>query len=121
MKNILVVDDNNSFLLGFSMNLCIHLKDCNVLTADNGGKALEIMRSLPVDCIVTGLEMPSMNGYELVESIRKKHPALPVYVMTGAGRPEMEKKLASLGASRCVAKPLVFKDLLLGSRAQLAL
>lgn len=111
LKNILVVDDNNSFLLGLSMNLCVHLKDCNVLTADNGGRALEIMKFLPVDCIVTSLEMPAMNGCELVESVRKKHPALPVYVMTGAVLPEMEKKLATLGASRCLAKPLVFKEL----------
>jgi len=110
MKNILIVDDNYSFLLGLSMNLCVHLKDCNVLTAVDGGKALEIMKFMPVDCLVAGLEMPSPDGYELLRSVRKNHPTLPVYVMT-AGRPEMDDRFALLGASRCVAKPLAFKEL----------
>jgi CheY-like chemotaxis protein len=105
MKNILVVDDNYSFLLGLSMNLCVYLRDCNVLTAENSGKAIEMMKFLPVDCLVTGLGMPSVEGYELVRSVRRNYPGLPVFVMTDACGQEMERKLASLGASRCVAKP----------------
>ena len=111
MKNILVVDDNCFFLLGLSMNLCVHLKDCNVLTAGDGEKAVEMMKFLPVDCIVTGLETASSNGYELLRSVKKNNPTIPVYVMTNAGGPVMEKKLASLGASRCVVKPLDCKEL----------
>ncbi len=109
MNNILLVDDNYYFLMALSMQLCLYLKNCNVLTAANGRKALEIMKSMPVDCVVTDLEMPSMNGYELVESVKKSNPAVPVYVMTAADRQETEKRLASLGVSRCFAKPFDFK------------
>ena len=110
MKNILLVDDNLYFLTGLSMNLCVYLKNCNILTAGNGRQALEIMESIPVDLIVTDLEMPFMDGYELVASVKKKHPYLPVFTTTGSSAPE-EKKLASLGASRCLEKPFGFKEL----------
>jgi CheY-like chemotaxis protein len=111
MKNILLIDDNYYFLTGLSMNLCVYLKNCSILTARNGGQALEIMESVPVDLIVTDLEMPSMDGYELTASIKKKHPKLPVFAMTGYIAPETEKRLASLGAARCFAKPFGFKEL----------
>ncbi len=111
LKNILLIDDNHYFLAGLSMNLCVYLKNCNILTAGSGGQALEIMGSVPVDLIVTDLEMPSMDGYELVESIKEKHPDLPVFAMTGCITPETEKKLAALGSARCFVKPFGFKKL----------
>jgi CheY-like chemotaxis protein len=111
MKNILLVDDNYYFLTGLSMNLCGYLKNCRILTAGNGVQALEIMESVPVDLIVTDLEMPSTDGYELVASIKKKYPELPVFATTGLMAPETEQRLASLGAARCFAKPFGFKEL----------
>jgi CheY-like chemotaxis protein len=111
MKKILLVDDNPYFLTGLSMNLCFHLKNCNILTAANGRQALEIMEAIPVDLIVTDLEMPSMDGYELVASVKKKHRGVPVFVMTGNAAPETKKRLESMGASRCMEKPFGFKEL----------
>jgi DNA-binding NtrC family response regulator len=111
VKNILLIDDNYYFLTGLSMNLCAYLKHCNILTAGNGARALEIIESIPVDLIVTDLEMPSTDGYELVTSIKKKYPNLPVFAMTGSMAPETEKRVASLGAARCFAKPFGFKEL----------
>jgi CheY-like chemotaxis protein len=111
MKNILLIDDNYYFLTGLSMNLCVYLKNCNILIAEDDLQALEIMESIPVDLIVTDLEMPSLDGYELAASIKKKHPALPVFAMTGCIAPETETRLASLGAARCFAKPFGFKEL----------
>ncbi len=111
IKNILLVDDNYYFLTGLSMNLCAYLKNCNLLTAGSGAQALEMMESVPVDLIVADLEMPSTDGCELVASIKKKYPKLPVFAMTCRSAPEMEKRLVSLGAARCFAKPFGFKEL----------
>ena len=63
MKKVLIVDDNYYFLTGLSMGLNGYLKNCKILTAGNGRKALEIMEYIPVDLIVTDLEMPIMDGY----------------------------------------------------------
>jgi len=111
MKNILIVDDNYYFLDGLSMCLCNYLKNCNILTAASGGKALEIVESMPIELIVSDLYMPFMDGYQLVESVREKHPDIPVFIMTGGAVQDTRKRLASLGVSRCIEKPFGFKEL----------
>ncbi len=111
MKNILIVDDNRFFSAGLSMGLYFYLTGFNILTAESGRRALEILESVPVDLIVTDLDMPFMDGHDLLMSIRKSHPKLPVFVMAGSVEPEIEKRLVSLGVSRCIEKPFGFKEL----------
>jgi DNA-binding NtrC family response regulator len=111
MKNILIVDDNCYFLTGLSMSLCVYLKNCNILTAESGARALEILDTLPIELIVSDLYMPAIDGYKLVESVKKNHPDIPVFIMTGGLVRETEKRLASLGAARCIEKPFGFKEL----------
>ena len=66
---------------------------------------MEIMRSVPIDVILTDLEMPYMNGFELVAYAKTHYPEIPVLVMTGHHSPETEKKAMSIGASRYIVKP----------------
>jgi CheY-like chemotaxis protein len=126
MKNILIVDDNGYFLAGLSMNLCRYLDNWNILTAESGSKALEIVETVAVDLIVADLEMPSMNGSELMESLRQKHPDLPFFIMISGVVPETERRLAAMGATRCLEKPFGFKELAdmiieeIGGRAPIA-
>ena len=111
MKNILIVDDNCYFLEGLAMSLGVYLRNCNILTAESGGRALEILEAAPIELIVSDLYMPSMDGYKLVESVKEKHPDIPVFIMTGGVVQETKKRLASLGVSRCIEKPFGFKEL----------
>ncbi len=111
MKNILIVDDNSYFLEGLSMSLGLYLKDCKILTVGSGKEALEILESIPVELIVSDLYMPAMDGYKLIESVKTKHPDIPVFIMTGGAVQETKKRLASLGVSRCLEKPFGFKEL----------
>ncbi len=111
MKNILIVDDNYYFLKGLSVSLRIYLKNCNILIAESAGRALEILKSMPIELLVSDLNMPVMDGYKLVESVKKNHPDMMVYVMTGGAVQETKKRLVSLGASRCIEKPFGFKEL----------
>ncbi len=111
MKNILLVDDNGYFLEGLSMSLGIYLKNCKILTATNGEQALEILKSVPIELIVSDLYMPNMDGYMLTKSVKEKNPDMQVFIMTGGAVAEMKKRLATLGVSRCIEKPFGFKEL----------
>ncbi len=111
MKNILIVDDNCYFLEGLSMSLHHYLKNCKILIAASGERALDIMESSPIELIVTDLHMPSMDGYQLVESVKEKRPHIPVFIMTGGAVQETKLRLASLGITRCIEKPFGFKEL----------
>ena len=115
MKNILLIDDSKPILDSLSAYLSYFLQDCTVRTAENGRTAVEIMRSVPIDVILTDLEMPFMNGFELVAYSKKHYPAIPVLVMTGRHSPETEKRAMSMGASRYIVKPFdvdVIKNLI---------
>ena len=104
MKNILLIDDSKPILDSLSEYLRYFLRNCTVRTADNGRTAVEIMRSMPIDVILTDLEMPFMNGFEVVAYTKMHYPAIPVLVMTGRHSPETEKKAMSIGASRYIVK-----------------
>ena len=105
MKNILLIDYCKPVLDSLAAYLGYFLGDCTIRTAENGRKAVEILRSMPIDVILTDLEMPFMNGFELVAFTKTHYPAIPVLVMTGRHSPEAEKRAMSLGASRYIVKP----------------
>jgi CheY-like chemotaxis protein len=111
MKNILITDDNRFFLDGLLTRLSLYLPNCHIAAAESGKRALEILVSSPIDLLVTDLDMPHMDGHELLISVRKNHPDLPVFVMTANCDSAMEKKLEALGSSRCIDKPFGFKEL----------
>jgi chemosensory pili system protein ChpA (sensor histidine kinase/response regulator) len=79
-----------------------------VATANDGQDALELLRQTSFDVILTDLEMPRLNGYELIEDIRRRHSRerLPVVVMTTrAGEKHMNLAL-ELGANSYLTKPV---------------
>jgi CheY-like chemotaxis protein len=68
-KRLLVVEDNPAELLGIT-ELLGH-RDIEIVTADNGRKALTMLREEPTDYVVLDLKLPDMSGFELLEHIRQ--------------------------------------------------
>ena len=60
MKTILLIDDNSYVLQGLLISLRNCIKDCKILTAENGQEALKILKSMPVDFILTDLRLPEL-------------------------------------------------------------
>ena len=63
------------------------------------------------DLIVTDLLMPEMNGLELVEEVKRKHPSLPVILMTAHGSEEIALRALQQGAASYVPKQNLATDL----------
>jgi DNA-binding NtrC family response regulator len=105
MKNILLIDDNKPVLESLSAYLGFFLQNCMIRTAENGVKAIDIMRTAPIDVILTDLEMPIMDGFEVVAYAKRHYPAIPVIVMTGRHSPETESRVRSIGACEYIVKP----------------
>ena len=110
MTKILVVDDAavDRRLAGGLLE-----KNCHVEVdfAENGRQGLQRVLDDPPDLVVTDLQMPEMDGLELVESIRAKRPGLPVVLMTGAGSEEIAVAALQRGAASYVPKSALSLDL----------
>ncbi|MDA8387291.1 MAG: response regulator, partial [Nitrospiraceae bacterium] len=75
--------------------------------AENGKKALEIFGGgHKIDLLVTDIEMPVMNGYELLAYVKKDFPATPVIVLTGFMTPKIKEHLRAIGDYVCIEKPI---------------
>ncbi len=112
MKNVLIVDDEQNFLLSLADMLKEPGNEFEVLTASNGKEAAKIIDSKPVDLVVTDLKMPEMDGFELIAHINNQSPETPVIAMTAYGTSEMESRLMKMGTFQYIEKPIDFASLL---------
>ncbi|MEI8381595.1 MAG: response regulator [Planctomycetota bacterium] len=103
MARILIADDSavDQQLAGSLLKK--HLK-ADVSFAKNGEQALEQVELLAPDLVLTDLQMPEMNGLELVAHLKQSHSLIPVVLMTAAGSEEIAVKAITAGAASYVSK-----------------
>ena len=75
------------------------------LEAADGEAALESLAREPVDAILTDLRMPKMNGLELLEVVRRRHPDIPVVMLTAHGTVGSAVEALKRGAFDYLTKP----------------
>jgi two-component system chemotaxis sensor kinase CheA len=77
-----------------------------VQTAVDGEEALATLRREKVDLVITDVQMPRMDGFQLLEAIRKDSSmaSLPVIVVTSVENEEEQKRGLSLGADAYIVK-----------------
>ena len=109
MKNIVIADD--SALARMFIRRCLEiagLGDANFYEASDGNEAIQKMKEVTADLLVTDLTMPNMNGIELMRriSVSPRLSGTPVLVVTSAGNEEQRKELMDLGVARILSKPI---------------
>jgi CheY-like chemotaxis protein len=83
-----------------------------VETAANGEEALRAIERQPPDLVLTDLDMPKMNGLQLVEAVHRRFARVPVVLMTAFGNDEVAARALEAGAASYVPKRNLEKDLL---------
>lgn len=111
MTSILVVDDSKIDLKRAALLLEKLNPAVKTITAGDGVEALEVMKHSPADLVVTDLQMPNMNGLDLVVAIRKQFPLVPVVLMTAAGNETIAAEALSKGAASYIPKRELAVDL----------
>ena len=76
-----------------------------VLTASDGSEALELLRSTPVDLVTLDLNMPGLQGEELMRVIRREFPNVEVIVITGYGSVDSAVEGLRFGICDYIQKP----------------
>jgi DNA-binding NtrC family response regulator len=111
MKNIIVVDDNKIFRETLASYLCSKLENYNVLLAEDGEKAIEVMESHPVSLVLTDLAMPKVDGYKVITYAKELYPAIPVIIMSSAWSLELEALVRKMGIVHYLEKPFNLDDI----------
>jgi two-component system response regulator PilR (NtrC family) len=109
MANLLVVDDEQGMrqLLSLVFGRAGH----KVRAAENGRRALELLREQPADLIVSDVRMPDMGGIELLREARELLPDVAVVMMTAFATVETAREAFKLGADDFIQKPFDVDEL----------
>jgi CheY-like chemotaxis protein len=108
-NHILVVDDSPTQLRQIQMVL--ESEGFTVQTVNNGTAALESIQTDVPTLVITDLQMPEMDGFQLIAALRESSPSVPVIVTTAQGSEEIVAKVLRHGASSYVPKRDIHSEL----------
>ncbi|QUW00807.1 response regulator [Chloracidobacterium sp. MS 40/45] len=106
MKRVLLVDDDQAVLQIVSKWLGHYQETFTIITAEHGREALDILLRQPVDVVVTDLQMPVMDGFELIAHLLSEQMSVPIIIMTAMVVSAVENRLQGVGAFPVIRKPL---------------
>jgi DNA-binding response OmpR family regulator len=112
---ILIVEDDLSILTGLSMNL--RHEGYEVLQAQDGRTGLQKAIDEAPDVLVLDVMLPQMNGFEVLEELRRRGNQVPVVVLSARGLERDKIAGLNLGADDYVVKPFGLQELLARIRA----
>ena len=117
MIHIVIVDDEADTHLLYKLKfkkLFSHLGELKLISFLNAKDCLNYLdqKNLPpVDVVLSDINMPEMDGFELLQRIHKEHSDIPVYMVSAYESPEFRNKADKLGAVRFLSKPVDFHKL----------
>jgi len=100
---ILVVDDVPAMAQQYAYDLK-RVGGYEALVADSGRAALDLLEREAVDCVILDLEMPGMDGFEVLRAMQRRGFGIPVLVYTGTGNYDRCAEAIRLGARSFIDK-----------------
>jgi signal transduction histidine kinase/DNA-binding response OmpR family regulator/HAMP domain-containing protein len=112
-KKVLVVDDDIRNI--FAMMSVLERQKMNILSAETGKDAIELIKTTPdLDVVLMDIMMPAMDGYDTIREVRKidKFRELPIVAVTAKAMKGDREKCIEAGATDYLAKPVDTEQLL---------
>ena len=111
-KRVMVVDDVQH--IRELLSLILKSEGYDVIESVNGKEALAKLDSSPVDMLITDLNMPVMDGFELVRRLRScdNFRLTPVIMVSSENHEAIMKKARHIGVNEWIIKPLIPSDLM---------
>ena len=113
MSGILLVEDEEAIKRKLMNN--VPWRDYGfdpVLGASNGEEALSLLEQHPIQIVVTDIQMPVMNGIELIKEIKKRNYRMKIIVISGFAEFEYARESINLAVSEYLLKPFATRRLL---------
>src|SRR5665213_2343632 len=112
MKTILVVDDD-PLVLKVLQTLLVKKGGYHVVTAENGADALAQASKFPPQTVILDMNLPDMNGLEILQKLKTSYPQLPVIMLTGETDLQTAVKAIQQGAHNYLTKPFESDQLII--------
>lgn len=118
-KRLLLIDDDPNLIL--LVKDYLEFRGYEVITAENGREALEVLEDDIPDLIICDVMMPEMDGYSLVEHVRKdpRTSWIPVLFLSAKGQSQDRVKGLNTGADVYMVKPFEPEELVAQVEASL--
>lgn len=104
---ILIVEDEKEARVTLESFLSKRIS-CEFLEAENGYKAIEIVKSTPIDLILLDIKMPGISGVDVIKSISDPNKKIPIIVLTKWDSEEVAQVIKEYGADY-LTKPYSLK------------
>ena len=112
---VLVVDDEHDVEVLFRQRFRREMRrsEIDFFFAFSGEEALEVLEQQAADMVLvlSDINMPGMNGLDLLKHVKGRHPALPVYMVTAYGNDEYRRRAEEIGTDAYLTKPVDFRAL----------
>jgi two-component system chemotaxis response regulator CheY len=104
-KTILTVDDSRT--MRDMLNLALSEAGYRVVAAVDGAHGLDVLRAENPDIIITDINMPRLDGFGFIESVRSDltYRSIPILVLTTENAPEKKDRARRAGATGWIVKP----------------
>ena len=115
-KSVLIVDDSAS--VRNQLRRALEADGFTVSEAENGQRGLETCRETPMDLLIVDVNMPVMDGLEMISKVREiaDYRKTPIFVLTTESGMTTVKQGKALGATAWIVKPVKPDVLLKGVR-----
>ncbi|HKK01178.1 MAG TPA: response regulator [Desulfuromonadales bacterium] len=106
MKKILITEDSPT-MRSLIISTLADMGDFEIVEAANGFEALRILPREKVDLVITDINMPDINGLELVSFVKNNpnYRSIPLFIISTEGRERDREKGLALGADAYLVKP----------------
>ena len=104
MKKVLIVDDEP--LITAKAKELLEELDLHIFVAEDGQQGLDVLDQNPdIDCVVSDIKMPVMDGIEFIKNVRSRDNDVPFIFYTGHGDDKLIMEAVKYGAFDFVGKP----------------
>lgn len=106
MKRVILIADDSPTIRKF-VAVALSVKGYEIITCSDGMEALEKLPNNKIDLLITDLNMPNVDGFQLIRSIRsnEEYKDLPIIVLSSLGNNEDIHRGLECGANSYLIKP----------------
>lgn len=111
MTTVLIIEDEN--IMRITLEDFLKSKNFEVYTTDKGLEGIEILKKGDIDCVITDVRLPDIDGLSILNEIKNSNPNVPVIVITAYGTIQMAVSAMKMGAFDYITKPFSLDEFIL--------